>query len=227
MKKINLIFDLSFLIFLFSQISYAQNNSIMVPEYGTRINKSWDDRFCVGFVEVTKNGDSLGHTLMSVLWSRNTYRNKGSLLIKLPLFNLNINSEIEAKNTIVIGADTIVVQDGKVLGKPKDRANAFEMLHSLQGKAHQVYTGIAVLNYDESGQVNVHNDVVKTEVYVHAMSEEEIKNYIATGECDDKAGGYGIQGKFAVFIEKIEGDYYNVVGLPISHLYQILKTKIC
>ncbi|MBU3839664.1 MAG: septum formation protein Maf [Candidatus Ruminococcus intestinipullorum] len=139
----------------------------------------------------------------------------------------NVASEIEAKNTIVIGADTIVVQDGKVLGKPKDRANAFEMLHSLQGKAHQVYTGIAVLNYDESGQVNVHNDVVKTEVYVHAMSEEEIKNYIATGECDDKAGGYGIQGKFAVFIEKIEGDYYNVVGLPISHLYQILKTKIC
>ena len=128
----------------------------------------------------------------------------------------NVASEIEAKNTIVIGADTIVVQDGKVLGKPKDRANAFEMLHSLQGKAHQVYTGIAVLDYDESGQVNV-----------HAMSEEEIKNYIATGECDDKAGGYGIQGKFAVFIEKIEGDYYNVVGLPISHLYQILKTKIC
>lgn len=111
MNKINLhfIFALSF-IFLFSQISYAQNNSIMVPEYGTGINKSWDDRFCVGFVEVTKNGDSLGQTQMSVLGSRNTYRNKGSLLIKLPLFNLNINSEIEAKNIVEVSSSEFSIQ---------------------------------------------------------------------------------------------------------------------
>ena len=111
MNKINFhfIFALS-LIFLFSQISYAQNNSIMVPEYGTGINKSWDDRFCVGFVEVTKNGDSLGQTQMSVLGSRNTYRNKGSLLIKLPLFNLNINSEIEAKNIVEVSSSEFSIQ---------------------------------------------------------------------------------------------------------------------
>ena len=91
-------------IFLFSQISYTQNNSIMVPEYGTGINKSWDDRFCVGFVEVTKNGDSLGQTQMSVLGSRNTYRDNGTLLIKLPLEDLYINSEIQAKNIVEISS---------------------------------------------------------------------------------------------------------------------------
>ncbi|MEI0566350.1 hypothetical protein [Brachyspira pulli] len=111
MNKINFhfIFALSF-IFLFSQISYTQNTSIRVPEYGTGINKSWDDRFCVGFVEVTKNGDSLGQTQMSVLGSRNTYRNKGSLFIKLPLFNLNINSEIEAKNIVEVSSSEFSIQ---------------------------------------------------------------------------------------------------------------------
>ena len=110
MKKINIhfIFALSF-IFLFSQISYTQNNSIMVPEYGTGINKSWDDRFCVGFVEVTKNGDSLGQTQMSVLGSRNTYRDNGTLLIKLPLEDLYINSEIQAKNIVEISSSEFSV----------------------------------------------------------------------------------------------------------------------
>ena len=110
MNKINLhfIFALSF-IFLFSQISYTQNNSIMVPEYGTGINKSWDDRFCVGFVEVTKNGDSLGQTQMSVLGSRNTYRDNGTLLIKLPLEDLYINSEIQAKNIVEISSSEFSV----------------------------------------------------------------------------------------------------------------------
>lgn len=101
MNKINLhfIFALSF-IFIFTKISYTQNTSIRVPEYGTGITRSWDDRFCAGFVQVSKNGASLGETQMKVLGSRNTYRNKGSLLIKLPLEDLNINSEIEAKNIV-------------------------------------------------------------------------------------------------------------------------------
>ena len=105
MNKINLhfIFALSF-IFLFSQISYTQNTSIRVPEYGTGITKSWNDRFCVGFVEVTKNGDSLGQTQMRVLGSRNTYRDNGTLLIKLPLEDLYINSEIQAKNIVEISS---------------------------------------------------------------------------------------------------------------------------
>ena len=105
MNKINLhfIFALSF-IFLFSQISYTQNTSIRVPEYGTGITKSWNDRFCVGFVEVTKNGDSLGQTQMRVLGSRNTYRDNGTLLIKLPLEDLYINSEIQAKNIVEVSS---------------------------------------------------------------------------------------------------------------------------
>ena len=103
MKKINIhfIFALSLIcLFYFNQNSYAQSkqNTIRVPEYGTGINKSWNDRFCVGFVQITKNGSSLGETQMRVLGSRNTYRDNGTLLIKLPLEDLYINSEIQAKN---------------------------------------------------------------------------------------------------------------------------------
>ena len=107
-------------------------------------------------------------------------------------------------DTIVIGADTVVVHDNKILGKPSDEAEAFHMLKSLAGDTHQVYTE-------------------RTEVFVHEMSDEEIRNYIASGEPMDKAGAYGIQGKFAAYIDKIEGDYYNVVGLPVAYVYQQLK----
>ena len=103
---------------------------------------------------------------------------------------------------LVIGADTVVVLDGKILGKPKDEADAFQMLSALQGRAHQVYTGVAMLD---------------------AMTEAEIRRYIDTGEPMDKAGSYGIQGKFAPFIDRIEGDYYNVVGLPVAYVYQTFK----
>lgn len=103
MKKINIhfIFALSLIcLFYFNQNSYAQSkqNTIRVPEYGTGINKSWNDRFCVGFVQITKNRSSLGETQMRVLGSKNTYRDNGTLLIKLPLEDLYINSEIQAKN---------------------------------------------------------------------------------------------------------------------------------
>lgn len=126
-------------------------------------------------------------------------------------------------DTIVIGADTVVVHDNKILGKPSDEAEAFHMLKSLAGDAHQVYTGVAMLVYGEDGEAKEICHAERTEVFVHEMSDEEIRNYIASGEPMDKAGAYGIQGKFAAYIDKIEGDYYNVVGLPVAYVYQQLK----
>ncbi|MEE1087281.1 MAG: Maf family protein [Schaedlerella sp.] len=127
------------------------------------------------------------------------------------------------KNTVVIGADTIVAQDHEILGKPKDEEDAYRMISNLQGRAHQVFTGTALLVYDENGEKTIVNHAVETKVYVNEMSREEIEAYIAGKEPMDKAGAYGIQGSFAAYINRIEGDYYNVVGLPISYLYQELK----
>ena len=127
------------------------------------------------------------------------------------------------KSTVVIGADTIVVQDGKILGKPADEADAVRMLTGLQGRRHDVYTGVAVLDYDENGEKRVYNYPVGTAVYVNEMTEEEIRAYVETKDPLDKAGAYGIQGRFAAHIDRIEGDYYNVVGLPVSRVYRTLR----
>ena len=121
-------------------------------------------------------------------------------------------------DTIVIGADTIVVSDGSILGKPKDEADAVRMIRS-----HKVYTGVAILDYDDEGKRKSVVHAVETEVFVNPMSDEEIREYAATGEPLDKAGAYGIQGRFAAYIERIDGDYYNVVGLPVSYVYRQLK----
>ena len=126
-------------------------------------------------------------------------------------------------DTIVIGADTIVVSDGSILGKPKDEADAVRMIRSLQGRSHKVYTGVAILDYDDEGKRKSVVHAVETEVFVNPMSDEEIREYAATGEPLDKAGAYGIQGRFAAYIERIDGDYYNVVGLPVSYVYRQLK----
>ena len=126
-------------------------------------------------------------------------------------------------DTIVIGADTIVVSDGSILGKPKDEADAVRMIRSLQGRSHKVYTGVAILDYDDEGKRKSAVHAVETEVFVNPMSDEEIREYAATGEPLDKAGAYGIQGRFAAYIERIDGDYYNVVGLPVSYVYRQLK----
>ena len=135
-------------------------------------------------------------------------------------------AEKHETGAVIIGADTVVVQDGKILGKPQDEEDAFKMLMSLRGRAHQVFTGVAVLDI-EDGQVRkkiLHAE--KTEVFVHSMSAEEIRRYVASGEPMDKAGAYGIQGRFAAFIDGIQGDYYNVVGLPVAYVYQVLKQKL-
>lgn len=127
------------------------------------------------------------------------------------------------QDLIVIGADTVVAYEGKILGKPKTREDAFEMIQGFQGDKHQVYTGVAILHYGQDGQEDVINHAVKTDVYVNAMTEEEIWRYIDSDNVMDKAGSYGIQSGFAIHIEKIEGDYFNVVGLPISYIYEELR----
>lgn len=118
---------------------------------------------------------------------------------------------------IVIGADTVVAVDGKILGKPADRQQAFEMLKSLSGKYHSVFTGVTVIKPEKSVTFSV-----ETKVKFFDLTDDEIDSYIATGECDDKAGAYGIQGKGSLLVEKIDGDYFNVVGLPISKLNKYL-----
>ncbi|MBQ3000598.1 MAG: septum formation inhibitor Maf [Oscillospiraceae bacterium] len=119
---------------------------------------------------------------------------------------------------IVIGADTIVVCDGEVLGKPKDEQDAFRMLVMLSGRSHQVMTGVTVLQ----GERSVSFTEI-TDVYFRKLKETEIYNYIHTGDPMDKAGAYGIQSDACIFVEKLVGDYYNVVGLPVCRLYTVLQ----
>ena len=119
---------------------------------------------------------------------------------------------------IVIAADTIVVCEGQILGKPHDETDARRMLTLLSGRDHQVMTGMTVLRGDR--QV-VCTEV--TDIHFRTLSEKEIRAYIATGEPMDKAGAYGIQGGGALFAEKMVGDYYNVMGLPVCRLGQILR----
>lgn len=136
----------------------------------------------------------------------------------------NVASELDREGKAIIGADTIVVLDGQILGKPKDGKEAFDMLNALQGRTHEVYTGVAILICEkEKKKTVIHSECTK--VQVSAMNEEEIQGYVATGECMDKAGSYGIQGLFAAYIERIHGDYYNVVGLPVSYIYHVLKSE--
>ena len=126
------------------------------------------------------------------------------------------------ESVIVIGSDTVVSVDGKILGKPKTEEEAFTMLSSLQNHTHQVYTGVAVLenkNRKETKKVFCE----QSDVEVYPMTKEEILSYTRTGDCMDKAGAYGIQGHFAIYIKGIHGDYNNIVGLPIARLYQELK----
>ncbi len=120
---------------------------------------------------------------------------------------------------VVVAADTIVVCQGKVLGKPSDEEDAYRMLKLLSGKDHQVMTGLTVLRGDTA---IVHTEV--TDIHFRKLTDGEIRAYIRTGEPMDKAGSYGIQGGAALFAERMVGDYYNVMGLPVCRLGQILKS---
>ena len=122
---------------------------------------------------------------------------------------------------VVIAADTIVVCQGRVLGKPRTKAEAVEMLTLLSGRDHQVMTGMTVLRGDD---IRVCTEV--TDLHFRPLSAGEIEAYVATGEPMDKAGAYGIQGGAALFCSRMEGDYYNVMGLPVCRLAQVLKEMV-
>lgn len=121
----------------------------------------------------------------------------------------------------VVGSDTVVALDGKILGKPHSEKEAVEMLRSLSGRTHKVYTGVAIVCGDK-----VTNFFDETEVEFYPLTDEEIFDYVATGEPMDKAGAYGIQGRGAVLVKRINGDYFNVMGLPISKVYRELKDYV-
>ena len=124
----------------------------------------------------------------------------------------------KVSDALVIAADTVVSVDGKVLGKPENQDQAVEMLTALSGRSHHVYTGFTVRMGEKI--VTAHED---TAVTFRALTPDEIAAYVATGEPMDKAGSYGIQGGAALFAERLVGDYYNVMGLPVCRLGQVLK----
>ena len=139
-------------------------------------------------------------------------------------YNENHKEITTPSDILIIGADTVVAYDGQILGKPKDEEDAKRMLSMLSGNTHSVYTGVTLCLIDKSGRVGEIVFYEKTDVTMFSITQEEIERYVATGEPMDKAGSYAIQGKSAIFIEKIEGDYNNVVGLPITRIYQKLKS---
>lgn len=124
----------------------------------------------------------------------------------------------------ILAADTIVVLDGETLGKPSDKQDAVRMLEKLSGRTHKVFTGIFVI--DKSGAV--YNDVVRTQVTFRPLGKKEIEEYAASGEARDKAGSYAIQGAGGAMVDRIEGSYTNVIGLPLAETLKLLeKTGVC
>ena len=124
---------------------------------------------------------------------------------------------------IVIGADTVVAAEGRILGKPADEKEAVRMIAMLQGRGHQVYTGVTLIRIREGKVQEKCTFAEEIEVFVYPMDEEEIAAYVKSGDPMDKAGAYGIQGAFAAYIKGIKGDYSNVVGLPVGRTYQEMK----
>lgn len=125
-------------------------------------------------------------------------------------------------DALIIGADTFITYEGKLLGKPHTPEKATEMLRTLSGKIHSVLTGLAVIRTSDG---KVYSDVDESKIYFKDLSEDTIKKYVATGEPLDKAGAYAIQGLASEFIEKIEGDFFSVMGLPLQKLVQVLATE--
>ncbi len=122
--------------------------------------------------------------------------------------------------SIIIAADTVVALGEEILGKPKDKADAYNMLSKLSDNTHEVYTGIVLIN-SESGKII--KDSVKTDVVFSKLKDKQINDYIDSGDSLDKAGAYGIQGKAGIFVKKINGCYYNVVGLPLNKLNEMIE----
>jgi septum formation protein len=137
---------------------------------------------------------------------------------KVRAIALQLRGQAIPEPSVIIGADTAVVADGEILGKPEGDEDARRMLHILSGKTHEVFTGLALMS---SQQIYVSFEM--TRVTFARMSDDEIEEYISTGEPFDKAGGYGIQGRGGKFIPRIDGCYFNIMGLPLARLYAMLR----
>ena len=148
-----------------------------------------------------------------------TKENPHEVVMELALQKAKEVADGQDNEHIILGADTVVVYDNKILGKPKDKADAVRILIQLSGNTHSVYTGVAIIQ-KTNGTEQISNFYEETKVTMYPMSQAEIEAYVETQEPMDKAGAYGIQGQGAIYIEKIAGDYNNVVGLPIARIYQ-------
>lgn len=151
--------------------------------------------------------------------SISTYVSPEDIVMTLALRKANIVKDLE-ENAVVVGCDTVVVCDDQILGKPKNESEARDMLKQLSGRTHSVYTGVAII-HDAKQELFFE----KTDVEFWLLSDEEIEQYIESGESFDKAGAYGIQGLGALLVKSIRGDYYSVVGLPIARLSRVLREK--
>lgn len=139
---------------------------------------------------------------------------------------LHIFNSFVGQDAIIVGADTVVAIDGLILGKPSNSAAAFDMLSRLQGRQHKVFTGVSLISCKErtaKGTAKTKTFVESTKVFMRSLSSNEIQDYIATGEPLDKAGSYGIQERGALLIERLEGDYFTVVGLPLCRFNLALQ----
>lgn len=137
-----------------------------------------------------------------------------------------LDEEEYKEGVLVIGADTVVAADGEILGKPKDESEAMKMLHFLSGRSHEVFTGVTLFYKKQGRERIIKSFHERTAVVFYPMGDDEIAEYVATRDCMDKAGAYGIQGFCARYIKGIEGDYNNVVGLPVGRLYQEAKEML-
>lgn len=150
---------------------------------------------------------------------KNIREDDPEMLVKKLSYHKAKTVAVRHPDATVIGADTVVVSpEGRIFGIPENETQAKEMLLALSGKAHQVITGMTLFRNEI-----YHTFACRTKVFFRLLEEDEITAYIQSGEPFDKAGGYGIQGKAAVFVSKIEGDFYNVVGLPVAALYDALR----
>lgn len=177
-------------------------------------------------IEVSEADENIQAEFPGTLVEELSHRKAGAVAAHYlrPAQNCQPAGALAVDNVVtLIGADTVVVLDGKVLGKPDGEEGAVRMLRTLSGRSHQVYTGVSLLLIRDGALTAEEKFHVCTDVTMREMTEEEIRRYVATGEPMDKAGAYGIQGKAAVFISGISGDYYNVVGLPICELTTRLR----
>lgn len=155
---------------------------------------------------------------------RITQKSPAAVVMELSRQKAEEIAAAQTEDCVIIGADTVVARGEKIMGKPKDAADAKQMLRSIADDCHQVYTGVTLIRTGAYPQSVTFQE--KTDVCLYPISDAELDAYIASGDPMDKAGAYGIQGDFAIYVKRIAGDYYNVVGLPIGRVYQELKRML-